>query len=356
MTDSLSVRPYLHASDYQAIADICKDVYNGHDYMPRMIGSYASDPAYLLLAANSCDTEGKGRLVGIIGSHLRGGMVFLFGLRVKENERGRGVAKLLSSKIIQQSMLNFPTASCVYTVTVPENKAAISIFGKLLGESQVPRDVVHLWPPSEELHQYEESIGWPGEAAENKTPMLDHWPWLMNILRADTGAVERINHWKPVEEKDSLLRTILSIQSSSRTTEPTLDGWLPGMYEPISIHSEEMGLAIRDQRVWVLPSPRSISASCDGPADAAGDAALILYTSREARGRLVVGITARGEEEIHSALLFCHQKLHVRHLMLFINQPTASTDGKEGSVVASSKIFQAFGSKRDSFITFGRTS
>ena len=333
-----SIRPYTHATDYGAVMDICSKVYSGTDYLPRHIGEYSRDPSYLLLSCHSIANNG---LVGVIGGRLTGGMIFVFGLRVKEDQRGQGVAKLLASELIGQSLAAFKPASSVLTVTIPENKAAISIFGKLLGGSSAPRHVAFSWPPSDVRMQYEESIGWPSNQASPSQSMLDHWPWVKSHLLADDMAVKALDEWRPVREKRSLMESIASIYSaSSRAYEPELDEWLPGMYETLPVDSQEVDQAMMDRRVWILSS--SGSNLCQA------DAALIVYNSREARDRTIVGILARGENEVNSALLLVHQRLSVDHFMSFIHLPSHCNDD-----TPPLGIFGAFEAKPSRFISFG---
>ena len=354
----LTIRPYDHATDHLDISNICRNVYQGTDYLPRLIGDYSNDPWYLVLTCSmTCSQKfcganndpcgnGQGTVIGVIGSHLRGGMIFLFGLRVKEEERGRGVAKLLSSEIISQSLLAFPSASSVFTVTIPENKAAISIFGNLLGGSESPRQIVYSWPPSDVRTQYEESIGWPSEDKMIEgflKSMLDHWPRVVDALQADSGAAKKVEHWTLVHKKDALKRAISSINNQA-IFQLELDEWLPGMYEPLVIDSEEVDRAIEEERVWILPSTSILEDE-----EERSDAALIVYHSKEARGRMIVGITAKSEVEVNSALLFVHSKLQVQaHLfMTFIHLPHISSNSP------SLAIFRAFDSKPGAFITYG---
>jgi hypothetical protein len=333
---TISIRRYEHESDKSDVEDICRNVYGGTDYLPRLIQAYSSDPSFLLLSCVANDT-----VVGVIGCHLKGEMIFIFGLRVREDQRGKGVAKLLASELITQSRLAFGSrASCVLTVTIPENKAAISIFSKLLQGSPKPRHVCLSWPPSDARMQYEQDIGWPDNRADKDQDMLDHWPHVKDLLLADQEAVASLEKWRIVEDKEALMGTIQSIySSSSREFEPELDGWLPGMYETLPVSCQEVDLALKDQRVWQLEKR----------------AALIVYTSREARMRTIVGIMAEGSCEVNSALLFVHQKLSgFHHYMSFIHIPSVDVD-----VTAPLAISRCFESKPEGgpgsgkFISFG---
>lgn len=332
------IRPYQHASDCEDVKEICKHVYSGSDYLPRLIGGYSNDPSYLLLSCIASD-----KVVGVIGSHLMGEMIFIFGLRVKEDQRGKGVAKLLSSELIRRSFAAFQSATCVLTVTIPENDAAISIFGKLLGGSTTPRHLAYSWPPSAIRMQYEELIGWPDKTAGPDQGMMEHWPHVKNLLLADKEAAGLIDKWRPAEEKSVLMDVIASVYSlSSKPFEPELDGWMPGMYETLTVDCDEVSQAMKDQRVWLLGSKSSATQ---------GRAALIVYKSKEARGRTVIGIVASGECEINSALLLVNQRLLIPHFMLFIYSPAiAARDGHQERPLA---ILRAFESTPGRFVTFG---
>ncbi|GLC41717.1 hypothetical protein PLESTM_001232200 [Pleodorina starrii] len=137
------IRVFDYERDLQDLKNICANVYGGTDYMPRIIHRIAADPGILVLAAESISAsqeqqpqqqqqpqqpqqpqphhqeqcgEGPGRpageaagsppascIDGIVCGERRGGAVWLYGLRVREGARGRGLGHVLLEAICRQA-------------------------------------------------------------------------------------------------------------------------------------------------------------------------------------------------------------------------------------------------------------
>jgi len=197
------VRPFEGARrDAEAIARICRDVYEGTDYVPRVIGHLGSrsegrghkheERTIVLVADEAGDEEtaaaaaagpegGGGseeqrrrqaqtptqrqpsRQVGVVVAQLRGdGHAFLFGLRVDPSARGRGVGGVLMRAAVEAA--EAAGASHLVGATVPSNAASIALFAAT-GHAEVAR--VDVWPPFPLLTAYERAVGFrpaPGRA------------------------------------------------------------------------------------------------------------------------------------------------------------------------------------------------
>eukprot|EP00798_Chlamydomonas_sp_ICE-L_P006267 gene6267-2895_t len=164
--------------DKSQVLEICAKVYDGSDYMPRMLDSYAADPHVLLLVAETLDEGGKPMLGGIIGADRRGEVAFVFGLRVREETRGQGVGKLLMSQLylsVPSALPASPPISKIITVTVEINKPAMAIISNHMTG---PLHRVDSFPGRDALEMYQNHIGWCDENTNPTTlsTMLDVVP------------------------------------------------------------------------------------------------------------------------------------------------------------------------------------
>jgi GNAT superfamily N-acetyltransferase len=88
--------------DLPRVLDICKTVFNGRDYMPALLPKLLVDAHVRCYALE--DTETK-TLVAVAATGLIDGgrTAYLFGMRVAEECRGRGVAKALLSHQLREA-------------------------------------------------------------------------------------------------------------------------------------------------------------------------------------------------------------------------------------------------------------
>ena len=97
-SQGLSLRP-MRAADRPRVMEICKDVWDGRDYMPRVFDSWVADSASTFQAA-----EMDGVVVGL--QRLRPyapGLVWYEGLRVASTHRRQGVARAMLAAVITQA-------------------------------------------------------------------------------------------------------------------------------------------------------------------------------------------------------------------------------------------------------------
>jgi N-acetylglutamate synthase-like GNAT family acetyltransferase len=99
----LVIRP-MRAADRERVAELCRDVWGGHDYVPRVFDDWVSDSASAFQAV-----EIDGTVVGL--QRLRpyaAGLLWYEGLRVASSHRRQGLARhMLLAAIAQAREQNF---------------------------------------------------------------------------------------------------------------------------------------------------------------------------------------------------------------------------------------------------------
>jgi GNAT superfamily N-acetyltransferase len=183
---------------------MCRDVYGGTDYMPRVIEHLGELSEGVVAATNDDDDDddddddgkgdgdgGKGeqrtillvaeeeeeegdeedasaaadnsrssssngrRQVGVVVAQLRGeGHAFLFGLRVDARARSRGVGRALMRAACAAAAAEGATR--LVGATIPSNAASISLF---VGTGHREHSRVAVWPPFSVLAGYERAVG-----------------------------------------------------------------------------------------------------------------------------------------------------------------------------------------------------
>ena len=102
-TASVEIRP-VRATDRERVASITADVWDGHDYLPRVFDAWLADPGAWFQAA-----EVEGELVGV--QRLRPiatGVAWYEGLRVASGHRRQGLARaMLTAAAAQARGLGF---------------------------------------------------------------------------------------------------------------------------------------------------------------------------------------------------------------------------------------------------------
>lgn len=102
-TASVEIRP-VRTTDRDRVAALTADVWEGHDYIPRVFDEWVSDPGAWFQAA-----EVEGELVGV--QRLRpiaGDLVWYEGLRVASTHRRQGLARaMLTAAAAQARVLGF---------------------------------------------------------------------------------------------------------------------------------------------------------------------------------------------------------------------------------------------------------
>ncbi|KAF6253297.1 acyl-CoA N-acyltransferase [Scenedesmus sp. NREL 46B-D3] len=263
----LSIRPYLH-QDQPAVVDICKNVYNGSDYMPRMIQHFAERGETTVLVsqpgpgpepgANSADA-----IHGLVCGHRRGSAWFLFGLRVAEHARGKGVARALMAEICSCSREHGGVAA-ITSATVPQNPAAVRLFEQL-GFSHT--HTVDMWPSYASLAAYEQAVGFVPGAPEQPmfhTSLIDHVQGAKELVsQASSSLGAQAEHWVQASSLQQLQQAVRSIRQQQRELVPEMrlvpealpQDWLPWVYESWPLDSPYVQQQLQEGAIWLLQDP-----------------------------------------------------------------------------------------------------
>ena len=93
-------RKLVH-EDYDDIADICKDIWGGTDYLPEIFHKWVDDKG-LFLGAVDTDT---GKVIGTDKySVLYDGTGWLEGLRIHKDYRGQGIGKEIAIRTYRKTL------------------------------------------------------------------------------------------------------------------------------------------------------------------------------------------------------------------------------------------------------------
>ena len=91
----------LQHQDYDDVVDICKDIWDGLDYLPSILHSWIDDKEGVFIGAVDSETN------KVIGTNkysiLADGTGWLEGIRIHKDYRGRKIAKLLTERVLECS-------------------------------------------------------------------------------------------------------------------------------------------------------------------------------------------------------------------------------------------------------------
>ena len=162
----VQVRDYSEA-DFNAIKEISKHIWGGHDYLPHLINKYLKDPhsrPRVLI-----DETG---VVGVANTRrITHEISWLEAMRTHPNARGKGYATILTKDQILQAK-ELGTVKC-WLMTSVENQATRQILNKL---DFIENDIFYLWGYSRELPEYKKDY-----ELSNQNQGLDSLGQLMNL-------------------------------------------------------------------------------------------------------------------------------------------------------------------------------
>ncbi|KAL6757369.1 hypothetical protein V8C86DRAFT_1688143 [Haematococcus lacustris] len=358
------IRPYRHPTDYGAIVDICKDVYGGTDYIPRMLPTYTSQSHSVLLVA---EHEPSSTVHGIVCADLRGHMAFVFGLRVQASTRGCGLGRHLMAALCgglphHFHSLGLGPVHSLATETILSNTASQRIVRQFM-----PRLLCRLdmWPPGSHLSSYEKALGWPAQQAGPTDPgILDHIEGVQETLAADKEAAALLPRWErasSLEQVNAALRGIRAAWQLSADVEPQagsfasgqgpagdgvtpsptgshqagsqaeLHQWLPGFYDMHPTDSHWCSEQLQQGRLWLLPADTD-----QVPGGAGYLAVMCLAVSVESR-RWCAGIVSSCNAATHAALM--HAASQQRHFVAFLDRGLWYASSTEAAADPSSAAY-----------------
>ncbi|PNW73244.1 hypothetical protein CHLRE_14g624650v5 [Chlamydomonas reinhardtii] len=324
-----TVRPFDYARDIEDLREICAKVYDGTDYMPRLVKKLSEDPGVLVLAAEAVGSPegetadssggGAGRIDGIICGERRGECIWLFGLRVREGIRGKGMGHFLMEAICTRAPVELrcnahppgvappefgplpppaspaltvsnsssPSDAChaaatpepitsIVTCTTSYNPAAQRIIGRQLTG---PLYEVEGWPSHKPLDEYEAAAGWVrGRGVPAGAPnMIDWIPGARQALESDVAAQALLPRWRRVsgvaELRSAVSHLLYGTTASSSSSSGGAGGrdpakgaasscralepllWLPMPYDAFPITGPFVARELAAGNVWLLTAP-----------------------------------------------------------------------------------------------------
>eukprot|EP00775_Hariotina_reticulata_P008175 gene8175-8366_t len=180
----------------------------GTDYLPRLIHHFAEQPDIDVLVS-----EDAGHVHGVVGGSRRGSSMFLFGLRVCESARGRGVARKLMEAICERGMED-SSISTITSATTPDNAGANRIFNALGFHHS---HTVDLWPAYSALGEYEAAVGFvPGESPApppGQITMLDFIPGVRDLTsQASVQLGVGVDDWMCCSSMKQLHEAVMDVR------------------------------------------------------------------------------------------------------------------------------------------------
>ncbi|CAG9464705.1 unnamed protein product [Pedinophyceae sp. YPF-701] len=300
-------RTYDHERDFEAVKDLCKNVYGGKDYLPALLeetfGTDADSPTHdaadnIVYLVVTCP-EGE-TLDAIIGIERQGlAALWLFALRVREEARGQGLGKLMmvqcddiADDLAASGALSTAAedrAVGVLSATIEPNTAMMRIFLDWQGYRVMARN--HVWPRWDVTAAQDQANGGDRLAWRESGPTLD-FTGQREAVTAAASSVEASHEWARVTDGGALVTALEELQGRAGS----LRCWIPAEYVIYGVGSDRVAGFVRGDEVcgaWLLRD-RSTGRV---------EATAVLRRSFEMKGRVIVGVVARSEAGVASALL-----------------------------------------------------
>ena len=283
----LTVRPYSSITDKQKLDDICRDVWNGTDYLPAMAPVFEQDPTCNFLFMEDRETgravaAGNLRVfdagVGVdvdvdvdrdsddgteteteIGT--ASGTVWIEAIRVSSDFKGKGIATALMKEFCQRS--RDMGARKILSCTIYENFAMKKIFNKIH-----MRHVGNLY--FTDFQTLKALPGWAADSNDNvntdtttnslKIAGASTTGKAQNILKALdlehlVEEAVKLDEWETIESEEELKSILDTIRKNHGGT-----GYLPGIGKLLWT-SDEMRSSIRKGLIRKLVKSTSTASS-----------------------------------------------------------------------------------------------
>eukprot|EP00568_Trieres_chinensis_P005390 CAMPEP_0183309042 /NCGR_PEP_ID=MMETSP0160_2-20130417/23661_1 /TAXON_ID=2839 ORGANISM="Odontella Sinensis, Strain Grunow 1884" /NCGR_SAMPLE_ID=MMETSP0160_2 /ASSEMBLY_ACC=CAM_ASM_000250 /LENGTH=349 /DNA_ID=CAMNT_0025472983 /DNA_START=96 /DNA_END=1145 /DNA_ORIENTATION=+ len=281
-----SVRPFETTSDLPHLEEICRDVYDGTDYLPKTAPSIVADPScsFVVLTRENNESLENGMggveknsvgvplaVANLRRSHLPG-VCWLEAVRTSNAHRNRGLAKSIVTKLLDDaSSYGEDTLTCTVKSNIAMRKVLEGAGMKVLGQ-------IHIGSFS----ALKELPGWGADDTNRETKPL------LSALGIDdlVGEEAQSMQWKAVRTREELERALSLVKEAGGS------GYMPGTWELVSEEVLEESLRkgliyqmkggydrrdaaviafVRDERIQSLRSPWvcSVAATTSAAADAA---------------------------------------------------------------------------------------
>lgn len=226
MSSEAIIRRYV-PTDKPAILDICKDVYGGRDYIPRVIDEYTNNDTDVLVEAPSISAPVRALLCGA----QDGSLYHIWGARTHPSERGKGIMRKLMQHVERNERHEGTERAkmdvTLVSTTIRENASMLRLFetsGFVEHENEM-----WLWPDSSISEEKDCTM----------TFVMNHYFERMNDTSRPPA---RLTACSCVDELRVAVRR-------ARGTDD--DRWIPASYEVIACDGRIMQDAIDNGDVFV---------------------------------------------------------------------------------------------------------
>ena len=215
-----TIRRYTPAQDRAAVFDICRDVYDGRDYIPRVIDDYADETDVLV----EC-SEASGDPRALICGARDGSLYHIWGCRTHPDERGKGIMRKLMRHVEEEARRRDDSTTMVST-TIKANTAMLKIFRE---DGYVAHaNEMWVWPDSSVQDRADHTMGFV--LAHHRRATLP-------------GALSRVT------SVDGLRR---ALRRARNTADSNDSRWIPASYEVIACDGRILQEAIANGNVYAI--------------------------------------------------------------------------------------------------------
>ena len=322
------VRPYDPSRDQATLEDICKNVYGGTDYLPKMAIKYVNDDScsFLALATKPGDNpqqqsqgdEEDDDTIVAVANYKRlpaQNAAWIEAVRTHPDYRNQGCSSKLLKSIVElakeedskKSSSNSQSSTDILTCTIKSNKGMQRVFEKL-GFIQTNK-------LSMTFGALRQLPGWHAKhdsiAQANAKPLLDALN-LRHLLSKDVMSIPA-SSWSTITTEEQLLEQLDVMQRDGGTC-----GFLPGLHEYIVPGPNRVDLKKSLEQGLVLSLSYTLdkeASGCDeGDSATANEGtiekALLAFTQDERISSLnskwVCSISAYSTVAFDAALYFAH--------------------------------------------------
>jgi len=215
-----TVRRYTPSQDRAAVFEICRDVYDGRDYIPRVIDDYADETDVLV----EC-SEASGDPRALICGARDGSLYHIWGCRTHPDERGKGIMRRLMRHVEEEARRRDDSTTMVST-TIKANTAMLKLFRE---EGYVEHaNEIWVWPDSSVQDRADHTMGFV--LAHHRRATLP-------------GALSRVT------SVDGLCR---ALRRARNTADSNDSRWIPASYEVIACDGRTLQEAIANGNVYAI--------------------------------------------------------------------------------------------------------
>jgi hypothetical protein len=222
------IRPYSPLKDHAAVVHICKNVYNGHDYLHLTINSACREANTNVFVL--CSTQND-EVNALIATQRRDTALWIWGARTREDRRGEGLCSRLLRHSERHAMEQPLEIASLLSTTIDENLHMRHIFRR---EGFVEQCRVHTTAPAPRLEPRPEGL-----------TLARCWEVCTSMAKLESALIELRR------QRCEALGVDASSQGSAAFC------WLPFNSEVCPIHTPFIQGLVEAGNVWLLPGGSS---------------------------------------------------------------------------------------------------